>query len=111
MTLPKSSRKGPQTITDQHRTFEKNMRDFISVEVQTSLTFATSALKAEDKVRRAQEISHARKGYDTALRFMAEARQRFPSEPVPSETIQGLQNVRRMLKELGEELPSFDVPQ
>jgi hypothetical protein len=53
---------------------------------------------------RHEDTAKARKGYDTALRFIAEAWQRFPDHPVCSSSMQGLEKLKERLKELGEHL-------
>jgi hypothetical protein len=54
------------------------MFEFVETEVKTSLTFATLALEAgEDAEKCARNTANARKGYETALRFLQEARHRF----------------------------------
>jgi hypothetical protein len=82
------------------RDFERNMHDFISVEVRTGLTFAEIALS--NPKHRQEDRLKARKGYDTALRFISEARERFPAHPVSSSSMKGMEKLKQVLKQLGE---------
>jgi hypothetical protein len=81
--------------------FEKNMHAFIRIEVETSLTFAEIALSRPE--HRKEDTAKAREGYETALRFIAEARVRFPNHPVSSSSLEGLQRIQQMLEQLGEQ--------
>lgn len=91
------------TVFEKNRhDFEKNMHDFIGIEVQAGLTFAETAL-SNPKYRQV-DTAEARKGYDTALRFIAEAQERFPEHPVSSSSIEGLEKLKQMLRGLGENL-------
>lgn len=92
--------KDDKIFENNQQDFEKNMHDFIGIEVQTSLTFAEIALMNPNY--RAEDRGHARKGYDTALRFIAEAQARFPDHPVSARSLEGLEKLKQMLKELGE---------
>jgi hypothetical protein len=82
------------------RDFERNMHDFISVEVQAGLTFAEVALS--NPKHRQEDTVKARKGYDTALRFIAKAQERFPEHPVASSSMERLEKLKQLLKQLGE---------
>lgn len=91
-------------LSNQHQ-FEKNIRDFIRIEVATSTTFATIALDSDDPGRKREDTQKARKGYDTALHFIAEAKKRFPDNPLSSETLEKLHQLKNMLIKLGEHSP------
>lgn len=80
------------------------MHDFIRLEVETGTTFATVALGTDDPDKKREDTAKARKALDTALRFIAEVRRRFPDDPVASGTMQALQGLKEMLIELGEPL-------
>jgi hypothetical protein len=71
-----------------------------TVEVQTSLTFAEIALNSPK--HRQEDRVKARRGYDTALRFIMEARERFPDHPVSCRSLEGMAKLKQMLKQLGE---------
>lgn len=92
---------GENTIFLKNRhDFEKNMHDFIGTEVRTSLTFAEIALSQPK--HRQEDTANARKGYETALRLVAEAREKFPDHPISPISLEGLEKLRQMLEHLGE---------
>ena len=85
--------------------FRTNLFNFIFVEVKVSLSFAAAALDAashEDLEQRDVNRGRARKGYDTAQRFLAEAGQRFPEMPVSKDVLDGLEALKAQLTALGE---------
>lgn len=80
--------------------FENNMHDFIRNEVHVGLTFADTALSRPEY--RDEDTVKAREGYDTALRFIAKARGRFPDRPISSSSLEELEKLKQMLEQLGE---------
>jgi hypothetical protein len=45
--------------------------DFLKVDVETALTFSEIAIQTFDPAKKQRNRKHARKGYDTILRFMS----------------------------------------
>jgi len=84
------------------RDFEKNMHEFIATEVQTSFTFAGIANTTTDEIRKRRDAAKARVAYDSALRFIAEAREKFPKHPIASSSLDGMEKLKQLLERLGE---------
>jgi hypothetical protein len=89
---------------NNRQAFEDNMHDFIHIEIETSITFATAALQSNDPVRTRQDTINARKGYETACRYISEAQQRFPERPISPAATKGIQQLKGMLQRLGEQV-------
>ena len=95
------------SFMDQNKTFENNVHEletifigFITAEVNASLTFADIALRTTDEVRGQVDTANARKGYETVLRFIAEARERYPDHCIAARSFEGIKKLKRMLGQL-----------
>jgi hypothetical protein len=96
----------------QLENFRTNLFNFIIVEVKVSLSFTAAAFDAashEDPEQRDSNRARARKGYDTAQRFLAEAAQRFPEMTVSKGVLEGLEALKAQLTALGETFPAKAV--
>jgi hypothetical protein len=59
--------------SDQREQFQSGMRQFIQIELETGMTFASIALESRtEETRRQRNRQNARKAYDTANHFLNE---------------------------------------
>lgn len=102
VTHNRSSMSQNETFIKNAHEFEKSIHGFIAAEVNTSLTFAEIALTTTDEMQRQEDRTNARKGYETALRFIAEAQEKFPDHPIAASSLEGMKKLKRMLDQLEE---------
>ncbi len=93
----------PKPTADQFVATRERMNrvsaDFLKVDVETALTFASNALNTEDGVKKERNRKAARKAYDTVLRLA----QKIELTDKEANTLnRGLEKLRADLLALGE---------
>jgi len=63
-------RTGEKRLAALHRRFLRNSEEFVSTELDVSITFASLALRSSDETRRLAFAKHALTGYESFFRFL-----------------------------------------
>ena len=96
LTVPKPTVEDLRRVETQ---FNHAGTEFLKVDVATALTFAETALTADDPEKKQRNQKSARKAYDTVLRM---ANKVALPDQAAQELKDGLQKLNAKLKQLGE---------